>query len=675
MEFTDAIRNLGIIAHVDAGKTTLTERILHDTGALRYCGAVDEGTTVSDYLQQERERGISIISAAVTCFWRGVEIDIVDTPGHIDFTAEVERGLRVMDSVVAVICGVHGVQAQSEMVWRRARKYDLPALCYINKLDREGASYSGVLAQLRQLIAPAKALPITVSAGDGALVDLLAGTALPGIGGALSQEDLELAIASGMESLVEELAECGDDQMMACWLDGRLPEREELIGALRRAVLSGKGVPVYGGSAASDIGVRQLLDGIVELLPSPSERLSSPAGKRTFNVSATALRKSDGSGEYPVMTVVRVIRTPWPGDYAVVRLYSGNLRPGCVVENSNRGTSFKVGGIWRLQAADLSPLEQAISGEIVGISAQGELPELFAGDTLVEAGGPKIRLARMKFPEPVVSLVVAGISAEDRAALPGALKELAAGDPTLRCRIDEELGQCRLSGIGELQLQVTLERLESDYGIRTRTGQLQIAYRTTISRRVVHESEFRKQFPGAPEINARVKIELSPLHRGGGVTIDHPFTDGSKLPQECIDALMAAVQEIVAGGGPTGHPLADTRITVQEASTTSAEASEPAFLSAARSALIEAIQQAGAVVLEPVMRLEVSAPQSQIGSVITDVTGRRGKVLALDTLATGSARMVANVPAAQLVSYATELRAITGGRAEFTAEPLCYQEM
>ncbi len=677
MVTADTIRNLGIIAHVDAGKTTLTERVLHTTGALRYCGAVNDGTTVSDYLQPERERGISIVSAALTCNWRGVEMNLIDTPGHIDFTAEVERSLRIMDGIIAVFCAVHGVQAQSEMVWRRAARYALPAMAFVNKLDREGADFAGVLEQMKSLFDGAVPLVLVepyFSDGKVGLVDLVHGSF---IGDFTLPEDTQAEVISeGRARLLESLAGV-DDDILECYLAEEFPECSRLKAAIRRACLRNAAVPVFAGSAGTGLGVEILLDGAVEYLPNPEERLCSSAGRRVFSVPLNRLSRPDGNGNYAVMTVMKVIRNLWPCDYVAVRIYSGTVKPGLEFFDANRKISGVIGKVFRLNAADVSELQEASAGEVVGIAMpEGQqLPSFVTGDTLVEVGGPAdCRVARMRFPEPVVSVILDGCRLEDRAKLPAALAAMAEADPTLRFRYDEVSGQCSLAGVGELHLEVARERLADEHGVQTRAGQPRVAYRSAIRKPISITREFSRLLPTGLALQAKVEIELEPLPNGSGNVVEFPYEESSTLPQDCLDAVRAAVQESVVTGSPSGYPMTSTRITVQAVSTTQSEPAEPAFLSAARMAFCDGVAEAGEVVMEPVMRLEVSAPKDQIGKVMTDTTARRGRIIKMDSLASNSARMVAMVPVSELISYASNLRSLTGGRAEFTAEPACYEE-
>ena len=658
----DAIRNFGIIAHIDAGKTTLTERILLETGAVRFGGAVDEGTTVSDYLLQERERGISIVSSAITCRWKQWQLNLVDTPGHIDFTAEVERALRVMDAAVAVFCGLQGVQAQSEMVWRRAQRYGLPAIAFVNKLDRDGADFDAVVTQLERLVAPAKPIVVTRLLPDGKFWNALDADVI---------SDCNSVTYDISETFLEQLADA-DEEILERFLADEAVPAELAIAALRRQTLRLAVVPVFAGSAATGLGVPQLLDGIGQLLPGPAERLDSSAARRHFPISRERLKAADGH-DYLVASVVKVVRTAWPGDYAVVRIYSGTLRPGMTLRDQNRPLAGSVGSIWRLAAADVAELPAAEAGELVGVATTEALPAFRAGDTLVEDGGPQVRLARMRFPEPVVSEVFAPATDEDRDKLPAALAALAEEDPTLHCRPGPVEGQFIVSGLGELHLEVARERLRSEHQILVRTGQPQVAYRATVAKAVRLRREFLKQLAPAVVIQAAVEVELEPLPQGTGNRVEFPCRNSAQLPEDCLQAIEQAVDEVVTAGSPSGYPMTDTRITVHEGSTTMAEPSEPAFLTAARNALSDALREAREVVLEPVMRIEVSAPNEQVGSVMSDLTARRGHVEQLEPLPRGSSRVVAMVPLSEVLNYASSLRSLTAGRADFNAEPVCYQ--
>lgn len=676
---SDAIRNFGIIAHIDAGKTTLTEAILHATGALRIRGAVDEGNTVSDYLLQERERGISIVSAAVTCSWRKWQYNMVDTPGHIDFTGEVERSLRVMDAVVAVFCAVHGVQAQSEMVWRRARRYRLPALAFVNKLDREGADFGRTLKGIAALAAPAQpvvlAKPLLSPAGSLlGVLDFLSGVfdALDGVEAPPAAE-LSAQLAAGRAELLERLSGL-DDSLLADYVDGRCIGPERLAQSLRSCLLEGRAVGVLAGSAHRALGVSGLLDAIGALLPSPAQRLLSPGGRSCINLPLRTLNRPEG-GAYVSAAVIKVVRSEWRGDYAAVRIYSGRVHSGVRLSDSAGRCGFEVGAVWRLNAGDVSVLESAADGEIVGISpASGEeLPPLYAGDTLLEAGAPRFRLARMAFPEPVISTLLKGVSPEDEARLLPALKALAEGDPTLKVRRDRESGRVRLWGLGELHLEIAAERLKSDFGVRVSASSPLVAYRTAVAKSAVADYEFVRQLAPLAPLSARIKVSVEPLPRGSGLQLDFPYREGKGVPERLWEPIEKVLDEIVGAGGSSGYPLTDTRVTLLAGSTTMAEPSEPAFLTAVRMAMDEVFARAGLTVLEPVTRLEVDTPRNLTGAVIADLNARSAKILKVDSAESGCARIVAQVPLSELFSYATDLRSLSCGRAEFSAGPAGYE--
>ncbi len=673
----DSIRNIGIIAHVDAGKTTLTERILLETGELSACGAVEEGNTVSDYLLQERERGISIVSAAVTCPWKDRQFNILDTPGHIDFTAEVERSLRVIDGAIMVFCGLSGVQAQSEMAWRRAKTYSLPGLAFVSKLDRPDARLDAVVQQMGHLMAPLRPLPLMrpVWNAQGTLVailDLLTGERL-GLQGELSAEERELQLWDGRVALMEILAE-EDESLLEYYLDRRFPPLAAVKAAIRKGTLRNRLVPVLCGSAKLGWGVPQLLDAVADFLPSPAERLRTPAGRRCFPAGREGLSDAEGH-PYAVMSVIKTVRTPWPGDYVAVRLYSGTLRAGMALRNVNRSVGWTPGAVWRLHAADAQEIPEAVSGEVVGLAASpgDAIPPFRAGDTLVEEGAPAIRLAKMHFPEPVLSLVLEALGPQDRQDLPKALGALAEEDPTLRWKKGPRDGQCTVSGLGELHLQVLRERLLSEYRVKTRAGKPLVAYRVTVESPTQIAREFRRQLSPTLTVQARVGMTFEPLPPDSGVQVEMPNDLSANLPKERLDTVLQAVTEFVQGENPTGYPLTNTRITVQEVSSQQPDTSEPVFLTATRLALVDSLELARPVVLEPVMRLEVSSPTEQIGAILQDLRARKARILQMDALPDGGARAVALVPVAQILSYATSLRSLTGGRALFSAEPAALE--
>jgi elongation factor G len=672
VESPSQIRNLGIIAHIDAGKTTLTERILLATGCLRVAGEVHEGTTVSDYLQQERERGISVVSAAVSCRWQNCQINIVDTPGHIDFTAEVERSLRVMDGVVAVFCAVHGVQAQSEAVWRRARRYSLPALAFINKMDREGADFAGAVKQIHLrfgIPAVPVQLPVCKNGKFAGALDLLTGAVAFALDDHALQDweqDLEISLAfSEAESiLLESLAEA-DDEILRCYLNNDKPGPDLYREALQRATCKGQLIPVFCGTALQNCGTSALLDGICSYLPPPDRggqlRISSaPAGIQ-------ALLRQDADA--PVcLLVCRICHQAWSGDFVMVRIYSGTVRAGQSLGNSRTGREFSVRRVLRLQAGECCEIDSAGAGDIVGLDIP--IGDCRIGDTLCQ-GALTVTLDSMLFPEPVVSMTFEGCQAEDRKALPSALQKMCAEDPSLRMQQDEILGQCMVAGMGELHLDIVQDRLRVEYGVHTRTGKPQVNYKQTILSPARQRLDFVKQLNPDVARRAGIEIEVEPLSRGSGISIEVPGM-GKSLPQDCRLAILQAIREVVDTGIPGGHPLTDMRITVVDVSYDANESSELAFLTAARQALVEAIHLAGLAELEPVMRLEVSTPQDHVGNVIADLTARNGRITELDSLALGASRIVALLPLVEMFGYASQLRSLSAGRAEFVAEPFQY---
>jgi len=666
------MRNLGIIAHIDAGKTTLTERILFETGCVRYCGEVQEGTTVSDFLLQERERGISIVSAAVSCDWQGVRLNLIDTPGHVDFTSEVERSLRVMDGVVAVFCGVHGVQAQSETVWRRSRRYGLPAIAFVNKLDRETADFGEVVRQIRhhfQLKAAPLQLPLYRAGRLAGVLDLLEGKVTvygEGSGKLELTEDEQLNGEIGREELVEALAE-SDDAVLRSFLQNERPAAAVLKRALRKAVVDCQFLPILAGSAECDWGVRELLDAVVDFLPSPQEIVSR---KLASSCGGRGNWAADGESNRRCALVFKVVSEDWQGSWLAVRIYSGDFRPGQMLKVAGRKQEFLVKSVLRLRASEVEEIDGAVAGDVVGLG--GDVTGFRTGDTLYSGGG-EISLEGMDFPEPVVCQAVEGLETGDRQRLPGLLARAAVEDPTLKVRFDEEAGQWLLSGMGELHLAVVLDRLRTEAGLRTRCGAPRVALRATVEKAAEVRQEFVKTLTAEIRFRAGIRLRVEPLPRGSGMAWEFQVMEQQGLPPECQEAVRRGLQEGVDAGYRSGVPLTDTRVTVLEISYVAEESSELAFLTVSRQALGEALKVAGVIELEPVMRLEVSSPQDQVGNVLADLQMRRGRILELDALAPEAARVVAFVPLAEMFGYASALRSLTAGRADFVAEPAGFE--
>ncbi|MDD3696110.1 MAG: elongation factor G [Lentisphaeria bacterium] len=666
------IRNIGVIAHVDAGKTTLTERILLETGSISFPGLVHEGTTSSDYLLQERERGISIISAALSCKWHGHLINIVDTPGHIDFTAEVERTLRVMDAVITVFCAVHGVQAQSETVWRRARRYSLPTLAYVNKMDREGADFNAVLAGIRKRFAvPAlpMQIPVFVEQRFVGAVDLFSGKPAFSLSEEASwfaawQSDLDAAIEleSAREYVLECLAEL-DDEVLRCYLNNEKPGLGVMQRALRDAVAKSSLIPVFCGSALVSGSVPALLDAVCRYLPGP--------GQTEASLAACICKPENqcDSCEPFCALVFNQGRLSHADGCLALRLYSGTVKPGMRIQNMRTGKKMLVHRVLRIFADDYQEIEAARAGDIVGLDLGQQ--DCRTGDTFCQEGFSCV-LESMSFPEPVLHMNLAALREEDSAPLAEALQRLTEEDPSLQAQRNIE-GTWRLAGMGELHLQIVQERLQSDYGLQTRSGQPQVKYKDSIAAQAEVSQQFSKQMPGGQTYQASLSLTIKPLPRGAGVHIDCKEISAD-LPPNCQQAVRQGIEEIVESGVPGGQPLTDISITAWRASYDAREASELAFLSVTRLALQDALQKAGRIELEPVMRVEMSLYQDHVGKVLADLTARRGRVTELDSLALGEARITALVPLAEMFGYASDLRSLCAGRAQFSAEPSSYEK-
>ncbi len=662
------LRNIGIIAHIDAGKTTTTERILYYTGKTYRMGNVDEGTTVTDWMVQERERGITIQSAAITSAWRGYQINIIDTPGHIDFTAEVQRSLRVLDGGVVVFDAVAGVEPQSETVWRQANRYGVPRICFVNKMDRVGANFWRTIDMIRDRLG-ANPLPIQLPIGveDSfiGMVDLMTGRAwtFPDALGATPEEipvppELVERAAELREQLVEKIAET-DDALTLKYLEGESFSEDELTAALRKATIAGKLVPVLCGTSLRTKGVQLLLDAVVAYLPSP---LDIPAVIGTNpNSGAEEERPTDASA--PLAALVFKIQTdPYMGRMAYVRVYSGSLQTGTTVQNSSRDRKERIGRLVQVYAEKREDITEIRAGDIGAILG---VKQTFTGETLCDPGKP-IVLEAIEFPEPVISIAVEPKTKADQDKLANSLQRLAEEDPTFRVRVDEQTGQTVLSGMGELHLEVLVDRMLREFGVQANVGRHQVAYRETITRKTQIEQRFVRQTGGRGQY-AHVILELEPQERGKGFEFVDKVVGGA-IPKEFIPAVSQGIRESMDNGVLGGNPMVDIKATLVGGSYHEVDSSELAFKIAGSMALREGAEKAGPVLLEPVMKIEIVAPEQSVGDVIGDLVARRGQVAGLELHSVGMQAVKGTVPLAEMVGYATSLRSATQGRASFTME-------
>ncbi|MCS7217142.1 MAG: elongation factor G [Candidatus Bipolaricaulota bacterium] len=656
------IRNIGIAAHIDAGKTTLSEAMLFLSGRKHRFGAVDAGEATLDWMPQERERGITITAAATTLPWKGHAINLIDTPGHVDFTAEVERALRVVDGMIALFCAVGGVEAQSEAIWRQAERYGVPRLAFVNKMDRVGADFFGVLEEMRRdLGANPVPLVLPIGAEDGfrGLIDLLTLEAILLEEGEHGAEPPRLPIPAELrrdaeaarERLLEAVAEA-DDRFLELFLAGEASP-EELRAALRRATLAGKIVPVFAGSAAQLKGVRRLLDAVVELLPSPADL---PAVRGTWAGQPVARAPSP---EEPLSALIFKIQADrHVGKVYFVRVYSGVLRSGASVLHAGRGEVQRVGHLFRVHADERLPVEELGAGEVGALVG---LEEAHTGDTLCDPAAP-ILLEAMEFPAPVLDLAVSPARRTDADRLSRALAALAAEDPTLALRADPETGELVVSGMGELHLEIVVDRLRREFGVEVVAGAPQVAYRETPLRAGEFEHKHVKQTGGRGQY-AHLLFRVEPAAPGTGLEFESRVV-GGRVPKEYIPAVRKGLAEAMAQG-PLGFPVVDLKFILLDGSYHEVDSSEQAFRTCAAQALREALAKLGTLLLEPVMRVEAAVPEASVGAVVGDLAARRGKLLALEQKGS-SAVVVARVPLAELFGYATTLRSLTSGRGSFT---------
>lgn len=672
----DRIRNIGIIAHIDAGKTTTTERVLYYTGRTHRMGNVDEGTTVTDWMEQERERGITIQSAAITCYWREHQINIIDTPGHIDFTAEVQRSLRVLDGGVVVFDAVAGVEPQSETVWRQADRYQVPRVCYINKMDRLGADFYRTIDMIRERL-DANPLPVQIPIGVEndfqGVVDLLEMRGIvwsdDDLGahaqvGDIPPELMDEALVAH-EELVERLAET-DDDLTIKYLEGEEITSDELRRALRKATLAGEVTPVLCGSSLRNKGVQPLLDAIVDNLPSPID-VPPITGVNPYTKKEEERRADD---KEPLAALVFKIQTdPYVGRLAYFRVYSGWLKAGAAVMNATKRRKERIGRLLRMHADHREEIKEVHAGDI---AATLGLKSTFTSETLCAPDGP-IVLESISFPEPVISVAIEPRTTADQEKMAQALTRLAEEDPTFQVRIDEDTGQTLIAGMGELHLEVLVDRMLREFRVGANVGKPRVAYRETITQSVRTEGRFVRQISGRGHIG-HVVLELEPLEPGEGFE----FVDSSRrnvIPKEFVLAIEEGARGAMESGVLAGYPLVDLRAALVDGSYHEVDSSELAFKVAASIALQDGVQNAGPVLLEPVMRTEIVAPEEFVGEIVGDLNARRAHIASLDPRSAGIQAVLANVPLAEMFGYATDLRSMTQGRGTFTMEFAHYTQV
>jgi elongation factor G len=665
----DRFRNIGIIAHIDAGKTTTTERVLFYTGRTHRIGSVDDGTTVTDWMEQERERGITIVSAAVTAEWHDYVINIIDTPGHIDFTAEVQRSLRVLDGGVVVFDAVQGVEPQSETVWRQADRYSVPRICFINKMDRIGASYDNSIEMIRERLGAnpiAVQMPIGVEASFKGVIDLIGEEAIlwtDELGNAPERAeipaDLKAEAAERRARMIEQIVETDDDLTLR-YLDGEKIQAEQLRGSLRRAVIAGKATPVFCGSSLRNKGVQPLLDAVVEYLPSP---LDVPAVRAVKPGTEEEVARPPEDDAPLSALVFKIVTDPYVGRLAYLRVYSGKITQGSTVYNSTKGKRERVGRLIRMYADRREDIPEVMAGDIAAILG---MKDTFTGDTLCDAANP-IVLESITFPEPVIFLAIEPKTTSDQDKMSEALHKLSEEDPTFRVRQDENTGQTVIWGMGELHLEVLVDRMLREFKVQAKIGRPRVAYRESISR-AVPKSEYRyiKQTGGHGQYG-HVVLSLEPGQSGSGVLFENGIVGGT-IPREYIPGVQKGVFEAAEAGVLAGYPVVDMKVRLVDGSFHEVDSSEMAFKMAGSLAFKQGVQQGAPILLEPVMKAEVLVPEDNLGDVTGDLSARRALIEGIEARPGRAQAVQAMVPLAEMFGYATALRSSTQGRGVFTME-------
>jgi len=671
----DKTRNIGIAAHIDAGKTTTTERILFYTGRVHRIGEVDEGSATMDWMVQEQERGITITSAATTCWWKDYRINIIDTPGHVDFTVEVERSLRVLDGVVAIFCAVGGVQPQSETVWRQANKYKVPRIAYINKMDRMGADFYRVVEKIRERLG-SNAVPVQIPIGAEStyvgLVDLIAMRALiytDDLGTQSEEteipEDLRDMAIQYREQMIEAAADM-DDGLMEKYLEGEKITPDEIRAALRKGTIAGRIVPVLCGASFKNKGVQPLLDAVVWYLPSPLD-VGAVEGHNPAD-NATEPRYPAVQDPFSALAF-KIQADPYVGKLTFFRVYSGSLSKGSYVLNANRNKRERIGRILRMHANHREDVDAVYAGDI---AAAVGLQDTATGDTLCDEKHP-ILLESIQFPEPVISVAIEPKTRADQDKMGTALSRLSSEDPTFRMHTDEETGQTIISGMGELHLEIILDRLYREFKVEANHGRPQVAYKEAIRRKAEAEGRYVRQTGGRGQYG-HVVLTVEPTEPGQGFEFVNKIVGGA-IPKEYIPPVEAGCREALETGILAGYPVVDVRVTVTDGSYHEVDSSEMAFKIAASMGVRAALQKAHPILKEPIMAIEVITPENFMGDVIGDINARRGHIDGMEPGSGGTQIIRAHVPLAEMFGYATTLRSMTQGRASYSMEPSHYEEV
>ncbi|MPZ95540.1 MAG: elongation factor G [Propionibacteriales bacterium] len=675
------VRNIGIMAHIDAGKTTTTERILFYTGITYKIGEVHEGAATMDWMEQEQERGITITSAATTCSWKNHTINIIDTPGHVDFTVEVERSLRVLDGAVAVFDGVAGVEPQSETVWRQADRYHVPRMCFVNKLDRTGAEFHRCVEMIENRLG---AIPLVLQIPIGTesdfigVVDLVSMRGLTWRGETAKGEDYEIedipathteAAREWRDRLLETIAEA-DDEMMELYLEGQEPSTEQLQAAIRRATIAAKLTPVLCGTAFKNKGVQPLLDAVLAYLPSPVD-VPAIDGHSVKDEKETVLRKPNEDEPFSALAF-KIMADPHLGKLTYLRVYSGRLEAGTSVLNPTKGKRERIGKIYRMHANKREEIASIGAGHIVAVMG---LKDTTTGETLCDNNDPVV-LESMTFPAPVIHIAIEPKSKGDQEKLGTAIQRLSEEDPTFTVRTDEETGQTIIAGMGELHLEVLVDRMKREFRVEANVGKPQVAYRETIRKSLQKVSYTHKKQTGGSGQFAKVVIDIEPTggNGDGGYEFVNAVT-GGRIPREYIPPVDEGIQEAMEFGVLAGYPMVDLKVTLQDGGYHEVDSSEMAFKMAGRMVFKEAARHADPVLLEPMFAVEVTTPEGYMGDVIGDLNSRRGHIQAMDEGPGGSRVIQALVPLSEMFGYVGDLRSKTQGRASYSMQFDSYAEV